>query len=321
MAVLNMNDQMTALEIVKRANAPDPYKIIELMGLTNEMLLDVPAHEANNGIRNVALQRSIKPMGEHRIYNQGVGKVATQTKIVEDRIAMMGEYSDVDARMLEHSGNAKAARHSEAVAIIKGMGLTQAETLIYGDGSRPEEFDGLMTRYNSLSNKYVRNAGGTGNNLTSIYLCAVGPDLFHLIYPKGSTSVGVNREDRGLLDVPDPKDPKKMYPVYREYFTADYGITIKAPEAVTRIVNIPATMSGDDLIDLILDARHRMPTGAATYVMYSNLDILIKLDKTARDRSNVIYTKEDPWGRAVTMVRDLRCRRMDVILNTEAAVA
>ena len=70
---LNMTDQMTALEIAKRANAPDPFKIIELMRLTNEMLIDVPAQEANNGVVNVTLQRNIQPIGEHRIYDKGVG--------------------------------------------------------------------------------------------------------------------------------------------------------------------------------------------------------------------------------------------------------
>jgi len=317
MAILNMTDQMTALEIVRRANAPDPFKIIELMGLTNEMLLDVPAYEANNGVRNISLQRNIKPMGTHRIYHQGVGKVATQTKPVEDRIAMMAEYSDVDARLLAHSGNIKAARMSEAIAIIKGMGLTQAQTLIYGDGSKPEEFAGLMERYNSFAD--VVNAGGTGSNLTSIYICAVGPDLFHLIYPKGSTSVGVSREDRGLIDAKDSDGNE--YPAYRDYFSAEYGLTIKDPKAVRRIANIRANMSGDDLVDIILETKAKMPQGAASYVMYSNADILIKLDKAGRDRTNVVHSVTDPWGKPITMVRDIRCRRMDVILNTESAVA
>jgi len=316
MPTLNMTDQMTALEIVRRANAPDPFKIIELMGLTNEMLLDIPAYEANNGIRNISLQRTIKGAGKHRIYNQGVGKVATQTKPVEDRIAMMGEYSDVDARMLAHSGNIKAARMSEAVAIIKGMGLTQAQTLIYGDGRKAEEFDGLMRRYNRLAD--VVNAGGTVSNLTSIYICAVGPDLFHLIYPKGSTSVGVSREDRGLIDAVDGEGGE--YPAYRDYFSAEYGLTIKEPAAVKRIANIPANISGDALVDIILETRHRLPQGATTYVMYSNIDILIKLDKAARDKANVVHNTTDPWGKPVTMVRDMRCRRMDVILNTESQV-
>lgn len=320
MAVLNMTDQMTALEIVRRANAPDPFHIIELMRLTNEMLIDVPAYEANNATVNVALQRNIGQMGEHRIYNQGVGRVATQTTLVKDRIAMIGAYCNIDAAMLEHSGNKSAAMMSEASAIIKGMGLTQAHTLIYGDGNKPEEFDGLMVRLNKLSDKNVIDAGGTGSDNTSIYLVAVGRDMFHLLYPKGSTSVGVKREDRGLVDVPDPDHPGKEYPVYKNYFTAQYGMTVIMPDAVKRICNIPPNISGDDLLDLIIDARYRLPQGASTYVMYSNIEPLIKLDKAARDKGNVVYTAADPWGNPITHVRDMRCRRMDVIVSTEARV-
>jgi hypothetical protein len=316
---LNMNDQMTALEIARRANAPDPFLIIELMRLTNEMLIDVPAYEANDATVNVALQRNIKPLGEHRIYNRGVGKAATQTKVVRDRIAMLAEYSDVDASMVDHSGNKNSALMSESVAIIKGMGLTQSETLIYGDGAKDDEFDGLMARRNRLGDPNVIDAGGTGSDLTSVYLVAVGKDLFHLIYPKGSTSVGVNREDRGLVDVKDADG--KEYPAYRSYYTAQYGITVKVPDAVKRICNIPKDITGGDLADLIIEASYRLPQGASTYAMYSNVDVLIKLDKAARDKGNVVHTTTDPWGKQITSVRDIRCRRMDVITSAESAVA
>jgi hypothetical protein len=315
-----MTDQMTALEIARRANAPDPFNIIELMRLTNEMLMDVPAHEANNGVINVTLQRNIQAMGEHRIYNQGVGRAATQTTIVRDRIATLAEYSRVDKKLIDHSGNKEAAMMSEAVAIIKGMGLTQAYTLIYGNGARPDEFDGLFMRRNKLGD-HVINAGGTGSALTSIYLIAVGPDLFHLIYPKGAAAVGVTRRGIEEKDVPDPNNSNKQYRVYEDYFEAEYGLAIRAPDAVKRICNIPANISGDALLDLIMDTRYRLPQGASTYVMYSNIDILIKLDKAARDKSNVVYTAADPWGKPITYVRDLRCRRMDVIHNAEGQVA
>jgi hypothetical protein len=315
-----MTDQMTALELVKRANAPEPYHIIELMRLTNEMLVDVPAHEANNGTTNVTLQRNIKPMGEHRIYNQGVGSAATTTKIVHDRIAVLGEYSRVDKKLIDHSGNKNNALMSEAVAIIKGMGLTQAQTLIYGDESKPDEFAGLFSRRNSLTDPNVVNAGGTGTGLTSIYMVAVGSDLFHLIFPKGSNSVGVTKRGIEEKEFSDPNNPVKQYRVYEDYFEAEYGISIRAPDAVKRICNIPANITGEALLDIILDTRYRLPQGAATYAMYSNVDILIKLDKAARDKNNVIYTKEDPWGKPVTHVRDIRCRRMDVIISNESAV-
>jgi len=319
-----MTDQMTALEIVRRAQAPDPFHIIELMRMTNEMLIDIPAYEANSATVNIALQRTIAAMGQHRIYNRGVKKVATQTKPIQDRIAMIAAYSDVDQSMLEHSGNTNAALMSEAAGIIKGMGLTQAETLIYGDGSRDDEFSGLMERRNSLSDSNVIDAGGTGlegngNELTSIYIVAVGKDMFHLIYPKGSKSVGVNREDRGKVDVSDGKGGE--YPVLRNYFTAQYGLTIIAPDAVKRIANIHAkTIDGNKLIDLIIEARYKLPKGASTYAMYSNVDIQIILDKAARDKGNVVHTTADPWGKPITHVRDLRCRQMDVITNTESRV-
>lgn len=314
---------MTALEIVRRANMPEPYKIIELMGLTNEMLLDVPAYEANNATINVGLQRTIKKMGEHRIYNQGVGSVATQTKIIQDRIAMMAEYSRVDAKMVEHSGNKAAARQSEAVAIIKGMGLTQAETLIYGNGNDPAEFDGLFVRRNKLNNKNVLDAGGNSNDLdmTSVYLVAVGPDLFHLLYPKGSKSVGITRSDLDLQHVPQEDNPKKTLPMFVEYFEAQYGLTIKEPQAVIRLCNIQKDIAPDKLVDLIIDASYELPQGASTYAMYSNKTIQKKVDKAARDKNNVAYTTTDPWGRPITNIRDLRCRRMDVISHNEEKVS
>jgi len=319
MPALNMADQMTALELARRANAPDPFKIIELMRLTNELLIDVPAHEANDATVNVAIQRNIQPIGEHRIYNKGVGKAATQTSVIRDRIAILSAYSQVDAKLIEHSGNKAAALMSESVAIIKGMGLTQAETIVYGDETKPDEFAGLMSRRNSLGDPNVIDAGGTGSNLTSIYLCAIGQDLLHLIYPKSSKSVGVIREDRGLVDVQDEKG--REYPAYKNYFEAQYGITVKVPDALKRICNIPKDISGDDLVDLIIEASYKLPQGASTYAMYSNIDILIKLDKAARDKGNVVHNTADPWGKQIIHVRDLRCRRMDVITSAEEQIA
>ena len=319
MAVLNMEDQMTALEIARRANAPEPFQMIELMRMTNEMLMDVPSYEANSGTINKSLQRTVRPMGEHRIYNKGVGKAATQSTPIDDKLLMLAEYSQVDADLIEHSGNKAGALMSECKGILKGMGLTQAQDLIYADGTKAEEFFGLMSRRYKVDGVNTISAGGTGNNLTSIYICAIGQDLFHLLYPQGSKTVGVEREDLGRQHVPDGKGGE--FPAYRSYFKAAYGLAIKVPDAVKRICNIPKTIKGDDLVDLIIEASYKLPQGATTYAMYSNVDILIKLDKAARDKGNVVYNSTDPWGKPITYVRDLRCRRMDVITNTEEMVA
>jgi hypothetical protein len=324
MAILNMTDQLTALELVKRANEPEPFHIIELLREVNQMMMDTPAFPANNGTINVTLQRNIRPMGEHRIYNQGVGKTATVTKVVRDRIAILEEYSDVDVDMALNSGNVAATRQSEAIAIIKGMGLTQALTLIYGTEEVDSEFDGLMVRRNALSDPNVvdaKNAGGASGSFTSVYMVAVGRDLFHLIYPQGADGVGVSRMDSGVIWVKDAQNPEREYRAYREFFKAQYGLTVRAPDAVKRICNIRRDIPPDALLDVLLDTRWRMPPGATTYVLYGNVDILVKIDKAAREKNNVVYHAEDPWGKPITHVRDLRVRQMDCILNTEEEVA
>jgi hypothetical protein len=317
-----MTDMLTALELVKRANNPEPFHIIELLREVNQMMIDVPAFEANNGTINTTLQRNIRPMGEHRIYNQGIGRRATVTTIVHDRIAILEEYSDVDEDMALNSGNVAATRQSEAVGIIKGMGLTQANTMIYGSESVPDEFAGLMERYNALSDPNVVNAagaGGTSSDYTSVYMAAVGRDLFHLIYPKGAEGAGVSRIDSGIQYVKDALG--KEYRAYREFFKAQYGIAVRAPDAVKRICNIRKDIPVDKLLDIILDTRWKMPPGATTYALYANVDILVKIDKAAREKNNVVYYAEDPWGKPITHIRDLRVRQMDCILNTEEAVA
>jgi hypothetical protein len=324
MGTLNAADQMTPIEIARRANEPNAWRVIEIMGQTNEMLLDVPAYKCNSGIVNVATQRVTKPIGQHRIYNQGVGFVATQTEQTQDRIAMLAAYAQVDASMIGHTGNIQAARHSERVAICSGMGLTQADALVYATKSKKEEFSGLMERLNDLSNPCVINMGGTGNNLTSIYLCAVGQNLFHLIYPEGSKSVGVSYRDDDLVDIIQTDESGKVvskYKGYQDYFEAQYGISLPNPESVIRICNIPANATGDDIIDKVLECKRKLPKGAPTYAMYSNESVLVKIDKAARDKGNVVYTREDPWGREITHIREIRCRQMDVILDTESQVA
>ena len=321
MATLNMVDQMTALELVKRAQSPEPFKIIELMRLKNEMLIDIPAYECNSGTIHKTVQRTIKEAGEHRIYNQGVGNTATQTKVIEDRTTMLDAYSRVDEKMLQHSGNRNAARQSEAVGIIKGMGLTQAKACINADKSKAAEFDGIQVRRNKgVDNKLIFSAGGTGNELTSIYIVASGPDLFHLIYPQGSKSVGVERQDLGVMHVPQEDDATKTLPMAVEYFSAQYGICVRDPSALIRIANIPKDISGDKLVELIIEASYKMPQGASTYSMYSNDSVLIKLDKASSSKTNVVHTQADPWGKPITHVRNIRCRQMDVILNNESVV-
>ncbi|MDR3161345.1 MAG: hypothetical protein LBU28_07015 [Spirochaetaceae bacterium] len=317
---LNMVDQMTALEVVKRANNPDAFLIIEALLQTNELLTDMPVLQANDGAIHTTLRRMTQPGGQHRIYNQGVEVKASQTKTIHDRITMLEAYAVVDKKLAEHGGDVAALRHSEAVAFLNGMGIDQARDLIYGDWTKnPAEIDGLATRLSALG-KNVISMGGTGANLTSLYILAAGPQFCHLIYPRGSSSIGVSRQDLGEQTWKD--DEGNPFQAYVDHFEANYGLVIRHPDAVKRLCNIPADVDPTTLVDTILAQLRRLPKGATNRVIYANASILNILDKAARDRPNVIYPTTDPWGKPLTMVRDARLRQVDAILEfAEIAVA
>lgn len=316
---LSMTDSLTALEVMRRANNQDGFHIVELMAQTNEMLKDMPMLEANDGTVHNTLVRTSLRSGTHRLYNEGIAPGATTTDTMRDRITMLEDYSIVDKDLAEHSGNVKALRESEAVAFLSGMGQTQAEDLVYGDnGAHPEQINGLAVRLNTLSNKNVLNAGGSGNSCTSIYVCALGRGFAHLIYPKGRSDCGIKTEDMGVQNW--PMGEGRVMPAYVQFFSTHYGLSVAHPNAVKRICNIAANTAGDKIVELILEAMIRLPPGAPTVAIYANQDALVKIDKAAWSKGNAVFTHEDPWGEVITHVRKGRCRRVDAILSTEQAL-
>jgi hypothetical protein len=341
MPQLNLIDQLTAAEVVNRSQNPDAWHIIEVEMMKNELLIDMPITEANDGTVHTTIVRNMNLdfRDSHRIYNQGVGFKATQTEVKHDRIMEIMSYSWVDKRLGEDSGNLKALRNSEAIKFVTGMGDERARCILYGNNiADPAEIDGFATRLNALpaATDRIKNVfsmgGSTAGALTSVYLVAVGPDFCHLIYPKGNSSVGVTREDLGekmwdeVTSIGGALTGKKFQALV-ELFYIRFGLSIGHPEAVKRICNISTatadltSANGELLIDKILSLSKRMPRGVANYILYANPTILDLLDYTSRNKSNVLQTREDPWGREINHIRNIRIRQVDQLLDTEDVVA
>ena len=89
MPTLSMTDQLTALEVMRRANNQDGFHIVELLSQTNEILKDMPVLEANDGtVHNTIVRTSLRG-GTHRKYNEGIKPGATTTDTKQDRITML----------------------------------------------------------------------------------------------------------------------------------------------------------------------------------------------------------------------------------------
>lgn len=317
--VLSHTDKLTVLEAVKRDGiSEDTRRIIEVMTQTNEAFRDAVIKEANEGTKNTTKQRSLLPQVFHRKINQGVMPSASQVKVIEDVISQMAGYSEIDRTLVRNQVNSQEFVSDECAAFLEAMAEAQMVDFIYGNNTLDSsQINGLAVRHSTIGDTCI-SAGGTGNDLTSIYLVKWGPNKAHLIYPRGASNIGVQREDKGVQTVKDENGGQ--YEAVRNYFEVNFGFTERHPKSVVRICNIPANIADEDLVRLILKSYRNLAPGEGTISVLLNNEMLTKIDMATVAKANVNYTESDPWGKEVTVIRNMRFRQVDAILNTEDEV-
>jgi hypothetical protein len=321
--VLNAADRMTAIEVVRLSTNPDPFMALEYLIQKNEILLDMPQVQCNQGTDHTVLLQLENPEGMHRAYYEGTKTVSTQTKTKKETTVMVEAWAEVDETLAKDSGSPDQLRNHVAGRVITGMGLAQTREIIYGKRKGATEnndsLDGLATRLAKVDNENVFSMGGTGNKLTSLYLAALGENFCHMLYPQHSDSLGIERIDWGRQIARDKNN--NQYAVYKDQFRVRYGFAIPNPFAVKRICNIAPDTDAVELVDRVLAIMRRMPSGAQTYVMYANYTVQDIFDKAAREKANVMHTTTDPWGNPINTIREFRIRTVEAIRDDEAVVA
>lgn len=317
--VLSHTEKLTVLEAVKRDGiSEDVRHIVEVLTQTNEAFRDAVIKEANEGTKNTTKQRSMLPQVYHRKINEGVMPSASQVTIIEDVIEQMTGYSEIDETLVSNQVNPEEFVNEECVSFLESMGESQMQDFIYGNNKlNSEEINGLAARHSKLGEQCI-NAGGTGNDLTSIYLVKWAKDKAHLTYPRGAKDIGVKRIDKGVVTVKDKNG--KQFEARRNYFEVNFGYAERHPKSSVRICNIPSNITGDQIVKLIFQGYRKLASGAGIVAAMANSDILGKIDDATIEKPNVHYTPQDAYGYPLTRLRDIRLRQMDVILNTEDEV-
>ncbi len=319
----------TLADLAKRKD-PDGKiaKIIEILNIQNEMLLDIPWMAANDGTSHRTTIRSGLPQGTWRKLNYGVQPEKSTTVQVRDGTGMLETYAEVDRSLVDLAEDKAGWMMSEHKAYLEGMSQSMATQLIYGDASlNPEKITGLAPRFNSLSAESGDNiidAGGTGSTNTSIWLIAWDDTTAHGIYPRGSVGglkVGENKEET-LFDAQGGR-----YEGYRTHYKWDAGLTIRDWRFVVRIANIDVTLlkkdaaTGPDLVDLMVQALELLPNESTGMLrFYVPRVIRSYLRRQITNKSNVWLSMGEVAGKKVLQFDDVPVRRMDAILSTEARV-
>jgi len=338
MATKDVNAQLTLLEMARR-KAPDgtAAKIAEVLHQVNDVFQDMVWMEANGTTFHRITRRTSIPAGTWRQLNAGVGTEASTTETIDEPIGLLESYSESDKWIIDNSPNATEARMQEAVSFLEGMGQTLVKTIFnratttnYGDvTANPERFKGLPARMTTVqSNGLVLGQGGTGGDTTSIYIVQWGPDACHMVFPKGSQTVGVEHQDKGQVTKSSSTTAvasAAQYEAYRDWFRINAGLAVRDDRCIARLANIETsgssnTFDEDNLITLL----NRMKNRGRGATIYCNETLLTQMQIKLKDKNNVNYTAGGGDGLAgedIIRFNGRPVRLVEQIGNTETAIS
>lgn len=325
------NTYLTLADLYKRKDPNDQIAvIIEMLAQVNPILQDAMAIECNDGTKHLTTVRSGIPAATWRKLYQAVQPTKSTTKQVHDTTGFLEAWSEVDAKLVDLSGNPGAFRLSEAQAFLEGMSQEMATGLFYHDtATAPEKFMGLAPRFGSLGAEnggQIVDAGGTGSDNTSIWFIVWGERTAHLLYPKGSKA-GLQREDKNKQT---KETSSGVYDVYREKFNWDIGMSVRDWRYISRVANIDVSdlkadaSTGANLVEQMITAYYRLQqrkvmNGKAA--IYCNTKIKEFLHKQAlKANTNVALRVQEVQGEEVVTFLGMPIRECEAILNTEARV-
>jgi hypothetical protein len=296
--------------------------IVEVLQEDNPIIQDATWMEANDVWANKTTRRAYLPSGDWRKLNNGVSKVSTLTVVLWDTIGSLEAYSEPDKDLIDKAPDPMQARMDEARGIIEGMSVQFAYSMFYKNAdSTPEAMTGLHPRMPSLATTTnVLNAGGSGSDVTSVYVVMWGPGKVNCIYPKGAPNMGVQHRDLGEQTLSGTSSTQ--YQGYRDHFKLEAGLAVQDEKCIGRVANIESTgatnlFDEDDLITLC----NRMRNGPKW--VYVNNTVLTQMEIALKDKNNVNFTPSQGEGLAgapVMYFRGYPVKKCDQIAITETAL-
>lgn len=321
--------------------------IAEMLSQANELLDDAVWVEANEMSGHEFAFRDSIPAGYWRMVNTGVPYSKSTTGKSRVGIGSLEDYSQIDRWLAESSGDIAGYREGEDSAFLEGMAQTWTETSIYGNTvANPAQFMGLAGFYNTIAGAQnganIIDAGGVGNNNTSMWLVCHGERTIFWVFPRGSKG-GLVMEDKGT-ETPGYDNLGNRFEAYTAYFRQQGGLCPQDWRQAARIANIDVTAAGlagpnaPDLFALMTEMMYlppalgkmqsgitktdapRDPTPGIRPVLYANRTLRHYMDLQGMRQRNVLLSVTDYAGVVTDVFRKIPVKLVDELLTTEARV-
>lgn len=306
-------------------NAKLFQRIVEMQAQKNDIWQVLPFKPCNDGTKEVVQLREKLPDIAWRMINKGSKPVKTGTKQASYTTGGKEAFSTVDERALQMNDNSNQWRLSENDGVQTALSNQMSESIFYGDEKvNPAGFTGFSAHYYSKQNtgvwgEQIIDAGGTGDNLTSLWIVTFGMDTVYGIHPKG-VPAGYRYRDNGRVQCYD--DNGDIFWGYQSQFNWDMGIAIRDPRYVVRLANIDtSTTAGSNFINLLITALDQIwdPDKGKTVIL-CNRKVNTFINILAQEKANVNLHIDDFAGKKITHFWGYPILRNDAILNTESQI-
>lgn len=319
-----VNSQLTMVEWAKRQADGKTVELVNTLTELKPEFNDVPWLEGNQQANHLFTKVISLPAGTWRKLNDGAATEAGTTAQVTEPISILEAWSKVDAALVDMAPDPKQFRWQEDQLFLEGLGQTFWDAFFYGNRfGDPEKFHGIQPRYNTINTVNVQGTGGTGSDVTSIYIIQWGPRAVHLVFPKGNKKVGIDVQDKGVSPQAGATSGT-LLDMYLTKFVMNCGLVVKNDRCVQRIANIEVSGSSNifDPVDVIT-AINRMPNARPdNSVIYCNRTIKTAMEKYMLDKTNAYITYENvQGGMPILRFMGMKVQLCDSIKNTETAIS
>lgn len=299
-------------------------RVVELQAQTNDVWTVLPLKPCNDGTKETVLLREDLPGVAWRMLNKGSMPGKSAVKQASYTTGGVEALAEIDERMLQLNKNSNTWRLSENVAHQEAMSQKMCSTIFYGDEKiNPAGFTGFAAHYYSKKNQsalygdQIIDAGGTGDNLTSLWIMTLGHDTVYGIHPE-TVAAGYKYKDNGRVQMTDESGGK--FWGYQSQYNWDMGIAIRDPRYIVRVANVDITKTSNmEFVDTLITAFNQIhnPDHGRTVIL-CNRKVQTYLAILAAKKENVNLRIDEFGGKKIEHFWNAPILRNDAILNTES---
>lgn len=324
MATHTLSAQGTLLDMMNSIGSDgNLLQVAKILNKSAPMFKNAPWVEANMVTQHeYARERSLPGSNIIRI-NKGASSSIGDQETLRTELQGRENAPSYDSRLVRMSPDGQTYLSNKLSAAVEGIGQDFETDLLYGSiDANTSSFDGIAVRLDSLANTMVKSNGGTGSNLSSIYLVAWGATSggAYIAYPKGEAS-GITFRDDGerKKDMPDNTTMK----VHEHYVSITGGLCVPDHRALSRIPNIDtSSITGTTFNEnLLIELVNEMPAALrANVVAYCPRKVQSAVDIRANEKGNAHYTRENVFGESISTVFGVPFRLSEIISQAESQV-